>query len=348
MALFHRPLPRTLEAALRDLEEPNKLVRRSAVADLSRHAREEATEPIIAALLKALRDEDPIVRTEAAYALGDARASDALPALLVAVDDNISPVRQAAIDALGLIGDSRATGRLLRALDDERPDVRFQAVIALGRVSPKEGLEGVLRAADDEDGHVRYIAIRVAEELSKQTRDDYVGRLELDARVRKEATRWLDDEDQHVRLAAAILLARTGDTSGSAVLLDVVEDRIDAVEPEDEAAAIELVASLDLQEAIPALERRAFGLKRFITERHAWGARVALARMGHQRAKQSILQDLRAWSRDRRTAAATAAGRAHLSEARQQLERMRGDIELAEQDAVEEALALLEGERGRA
>ena len=85
MALFHRPLPRTLEASLRDLEEPNKLVRRSAIKDLARHSREEATDQIVAALLKALRDDDPLVRTEAAYSLGDARARDALPALLMAV-----------------------------------------------------------------------------------------------------------------------------------------------------------------------------------------------------------------------------------------------------------------------
>ena len=346
MALFHRPLPRTLEASLRDLEESNKLVRRSAVHDLARHSREEATEEIVSALLKALRDEDPLVRTEAAYSLGDARARDALPALLAAVDDRASMVRQAAIDALGLIGDSRATGRLLRAIDDERPDVRFQAVIALGRVSPTEGLEGVIRAGRDEDYHVRYIAVRVAEELSRDPARDPGATLDLDPRIRNEAESWLKDDDTHVRLAAAILLARAGSDAGADMLLDVIEDLIQPVEPEDEAAAIELAATLDLREAIPGLEKRAFGLKRLVQERHTWGARVALARMGHKRARTSIIRDLRAWSRDRRTAAATAAGHAGLVEAREQLERMRGNAELAEQDAVEEALALLQDRGG--
>lgn len=342
MALFHRPLPRTLDASIRDLSEKSPMVRRSAIQDLGRHSREEATPQIIEALLGALRDEDPLVRTEAAYCLGDARAKEALAALLVAVDDPHSLVRQAAIDALGMIGDTRATGRLLRALKDERPDVRFQAVIALGRVSPKDGMEGVLRAVKDEDHHVRYIAIRVAEELSREkTASGIATKVELPQAISENVSGWMRDEDAHVRLAAAILLGRAGISEGADELLDAIEDAIPSVEPEDEVAAIELAGTLGLREAIPALERRAFGLKRLIRERHSWAARVALVRLGHGRARQSILADLRAWSRERRTAAVTAAARAGMSEALGIIESMQGDHERAEQDAVEEALQIL-------
>jgi len=341
MALFHRPLPRTLEAAIRDLKEKNPSVRRSAIQDLGRHSREQATKRIVDTLLEALRDDDPVVRTEAAYCLGDAKAREALPALLVAVDDRHSLVRQAAIDALGTIGDSRATGRLLRALDDERPDVRFQAVIALGRVSPQDGLDGVLRAAQDEDQHVRYIAIRVAEELSPSEGAGPAARVTLLERVAEQLPEWLHDSDAHVRLAAAILLGRSGSDDGALEIIAAVHNRIPSLEPEDEVAAIELAGSLKLEDAIPALERRAFGLKRLVTERHAWAARVALVRLGDERARQSILRDLRGWSRDRRTAAATAAAQAGMTEAREIIEAMRGDYEKAEQEAVDEALELL-------
>ena len=341
MPLFHRPLPRTLEASIRDLKEKNPVVRRSAIRDLGRHAREQTTPAIVDALLDALRDADPLVRTEAAYCLGDAEAKEALPALLVAVDDPHSGVRQAAIDALGTIGDSRATGRLMRALEDERPDVRFQAVIALGRVSPGEGKNAVMRAVEDEDHHVRYIAIRVAEELSREEHTGLDTRVVLPEPFASQAPSWLQDEDSHVRLAAAILLGRSGSDAGGEEIMAAVDDRLLALEPEDEVAAIELAGTLGLEEAIPALERRAFGLKRLITERHAWAARIALVRLGSKRARRAILQDLRSWSRNRRTAAVTAAARAGLVEALETIESMRGDYERAEQEAVDEALELL-------
>ncbi len=339
MALFHRPLPRTLDAALRDLKEKNAVVRRSAIQDLGRHAREEATPPIVDALLDALRDEDPLVRTEAAYCLGDAEATRALPALLLAVDDPHSLVRQAAIDALGTIGDSRATGRLMRALEDDRPDVRFQAVIALGRVSPESGIDAVLLAMRDEDHHVRYIAVRAVEEIA--TKDLAGGPPVLPARVASLVPDWLNDDDPHVRLAAAILLGRCGNDAGADHLLQAIDDQIRPLEPEDEAAAIELAGTLGLRRAILGLERRAFGLMRWVKERHSWSARVALVRLGHARARHAILSDLGSWSRDQRTAAVTAAGQAGITEAIEIIEAMRGDHEKAVQEAVDEALELL-------
>jgi len=341
MALFHRPLPRTLDASIRDLKEKNPVVRRSAIQDLGRHAREEPTPEILDALREALRDDDPLVRTEAAYCLGDAKASEALPALLVAVDDRHSMVRQAAIDALGTIGDSRATGRLVRALDDDRPDVRFQAVIALGRVSPKDGVEAVIRAMEDEDHHVRYIAVRAAEELVTEKGNGVTQHVELPEAIAERAPTWLQDENSHVRLAAAILLGRSGSDAGAEELFNAVDDRMYKLEPEDEAAAIELAGTLGLQDTIPSLERRAFGLKRLVRERHTWTARIALVRLGNARARRSILSDLQAWSRDTRTAAVTAAAKAGLTEAIETIEAMRGDHERAEQEAVDEALELL-------
>jgi hypothetical protein len=75
----------------------------------------------------------------------------------------------------------------------------------------------------------------------------------------------------------------------------------------------------------------------------SWHARVALAELGHARAKAAILRGLSAWSRDARTLAVAAAGRARLQEARAELERMRGAPERAEPDAVTDALASIDG-----
>ncbi len=339
MALFHRPLPRTLPAALRDIEDKKIEVRRSAVQDLARYTDSQSPE-VLAALQKALRDTDPVVRTDAAYALGDAKAVDALAALMVAMDDAQTAVRQAAIDALGQIGDRRATARLLRATEDERPDVRFQALIALARVSREDGVEAVLRGARDPDAHVRYISVRLVEELFASPEGTSGPEVTLDDRFRTAAEGWLRDEDATVRVAAGILLARAGDGRGSDMLVDVLEDRV-AVAPEDEEAAVLLAGSMGIQAAVPALERRAFGLRKLVRDRHAWQSLVSLAALGHERARKAILRDLDAWSRERRTQGVVAAGRARMSEARPVIERMMGDETKADPAAVQDALELL-------
>ena len=69
---------------------------------------------------------------------------------------------------------------------------------------------------------------------------------------------------------------------------------------------------------------------------------MALAELGHARAKALILRGLSAWSRDARTLAVAAAGRARMQEAREILQRMAGSPERAEPDAVSDALAAID------
>jgi HEAT repeat protein len=341
--MFHRPLPRTIEAALRDVRDANQRVRRSAIVDLARHARQAAPEPIQIALQKSLTDPDPMVRAEAAYALGDAKVTAALPALLMAIDDESPRVRQGAIDALGEIGDTRATSRLVRALHDERADVRFQAILSLSRVSEEHARESVFELAHDDDPLVRYIAVRVAEELCPGGKGAPASHIELDARTQEAALTWLQDIEETVRVAAAILLARGGNMIGERYLLAAVEGRVTGLDVEDEAAAVELVGVLRLQNAVPALERRAFGMmKRWRRETCSWLALVSLAKLGHERARRQILRDLTAWSRERRTMAVAAAGMARLTDATDLILGMRGDDRKADPEAVSEALGQLQ------
>jgi HEAT repeat protein len=330
------PLPRTLSAALADVTEPRAEVRVSAVRDLVRQDDAHRAE-VVAALSRALRDDVPAVRSAAALALADLEASEALAALLVTVEDDDPAVRQSAITALGEIGDPRASERLRRALGDDRPEVRFQAIIALPRVDPESTAHVVERGLADADAKIRYVALRVAEERAET--DGSALPVALLDRARER----LRDDDASVRAAAAILLARAGDRAGVDVLLQIVDGRLRTPEPEDEAAAVELAGELGLGDARPALERRAFGLARIARETFAWQARVALARLGHHRARREILGGLAAWSRDRRTLAVAAVGRARLVEARSLLEEMRGRPDRAEPSAVEEALAALSG-----
>jgi HEAT repeat protein len=325
---------RTLVAALRDLDEASVAVRVSAIADLVHHATD-ARSQVVARLEQALRSDHAAVRGAAALALADLRAVESLPPLLFAVEDDDAHVRQMALTALGEIGDGRARERLRRALGDERPEVRFQAIVAFVRVAPDEADSALMQALSDADPNVRYIGLRAAEEHADSS-DTALSSLILE-RVRS----ILGDPEPRVRAAAAILLARTGDRTGEAVLLDVVAGRLRTSEPEDEAEAVELAGALRLDRAVLDLERRAFGLRRLASETFAFQARVSLAKMGHARAGREILRDLSGWSRHRRTLAVAAAGRARLGEALPLIEAMRGRDDRADQAAVNDALTSL-------
>ncbi|HEY6077889.1 MAG TPA: hypothetical protein VIW29_03760 [Polyangiaceae bacterium] len=144
-----------------------------------------------------------------------------------------------------------------------------------------------------------------------------------------------------MQLSAAILLAVLGDAAGHERLIAVVNERRRIKHPEDEVIAVELCGELGLSQATPGLERRAFGVLGGRTP-VSWHARVALAELGHARARSAIMRGLSAWSRDARTLAVAAAGRARLAEAREILQGMVGFPERAEPEAVSEALTSIE------
>ncbi len=335
--MFQAPqLPRTLAASLRDVGSNKPTVRESAVRDLVKHA-EDARDEVVRALERALRDDEaPAVRSAAALGLADVGGTEALPALLVAMEDADVHVRQMAITALGEIGDSRATERLRRALADSRAEVRFQAVIAFVRVCKDHAaiVEALLARMKDADPLVCHIALRVAEEVAERNGG------EIDSSVLERAKELLEHKAPLVRVAAAIALARAGSRLGTKVLVALVNRTIAIDDAEDEAAAIELVGELGLEEARVGLEKRAFGgiLGR---DRHAWHARVALARMGHERAVREIMRELDSWDRTKRTLAVAAIGRAKIREAEPILKTMLRDPSRAEPYTVEDALAAL-------
>lgn len=336
--MFRPPqLPRTLEAALRDVKSTKPSARAESARELAAHA-DVDRERVVRSLEEALRnDVDPSVRSAAALALADVNAAEALPSLLVAVEDDDADVRQMAITALGEIGDARATTRLQRALSDERPEVRFQAVIAFPRVCPErsDAIAALLKATHDEDALVCHIAIRMAEELGSDDEG-------VEQAVLTRARSLVRHASPAVRIAAAILLARAGEPDGREILAQVARGELTTSDGEDEAAAIELCGELRVESARPGLERRAFGRAfGLVRDRFAWNARVALARMGHERATREIVRDLSAWDRDRRTLAVAAVGRARIASARPLIEAMRGDEARADRGAVDEALAAL-------
>jgi HEAT repeat protein len=343
------PLPRNLEASFRDLASDKPAVRAAAIRDVVSHSlRSDATRArAVPALERALKgDADPRVRAAAAVGLADVGASEALPGLLVAVEDDDAGVRQMALTALGEIGDARAAQRLERALRDERPEVRYQAVIAYARVAADDApavAAALAHALDDGDPAVRYIAMRVAEEHQTD------GRAVRDDALTSRADGLLRSDDLAVAVVAALYLAPLAHAEARAVVLDVVADRRRTPELEDEQACIELAGRLGFRDAIPSLERRVWGARRAVRsllswgagagERCAWHARIALARMGHARARAEILADLGSWRRGTREAAVVSAGLARLAEARDVMQGLGGSVDAALLDEALGALA---------
>jgi HEAT repeat protein len=332
-----RSLPRTLEAALRDLRHAKNETRISALRDLVRLAETEHRARALSALCEVMdSDAELHVRAAAALALGDADAKESREALLAAARTGPVQVREMALAALGetsQASDREVLGLLEAARSDPAPELRFQALIALNRIAHDTLLEQLVDASRDLDAEVRQIAYRLAEEHVLEG-------VPLLEPLRQRARASLRDEVPSVRLAAAILLARVGDKCGADVIRAVVErtDRVASLE--DEQAALELAGELQLSEARPALMRRAFGFFGLFRDPLAWHARVALARLGDPQAKAAILRGLSAFTRDARTIAVAAAGRARLHEARAILQRMTPAE--ADPDTVAEALSEIE------
>lgn len=333
------PLPRTLEAALRDAEHTRVDVRLAALSDLKRHARKGEASARATLLRRLAADPEPQVRAGAALALADIDAREALEGLVAATSDSDAAVRQMALLGVGELADPEhqaACTAALRGLVDRLAAVRYQAVVALARLRGEGALESLLVGTRDADPEVRHVAFRVAEEIFGGKPAEQVP-LVLAQRARGA----LRDDSRAVQLSAAILLAVLGEEPGRERLVEVINARQRITHGEDEVIAIELCGELRLREATPGLERRAFGLWSGRTP-VSWHARVALAELGHARARFVIVRGLSAWSRDARTLAVAAAGRARLVEAREILHAMQGAPDRAEPEAVSEALASID------
>jgi energy-coupling factor transporter ATP-binding protein EcfA2 len=125
--------------------------------------------------LRALKDEDPWVRSRAAVALGRLGATDpqTLETLREALKDEDPGVRSRAAVALGRLGatDPQTLETLREALKDEDPGVRGSAAEALGRLgaTDPQTLQALREALKDEDPGVRDQVFNVLWEISERT-----------------------------------------------------------------------------------------------------------------------------------------------------------------------------------
>jgi HEAT repeat protein len=94
--------------------------------------------PAVEPLVVALKDNNPIVRRNAAVALGKIKDASAVNPLITALKDENPIVRRNAAMALGEIKDTSAVEPLTAALKDDSPIVRKKAAIALKEMGKPE------------------------------------------------------------------------------------------------------------------------------------------------------------------------------------------------------------------
>ena len=339
------PLPRTAAAALRDTGHARAAVRLSAVADLARAAEGDESAACVDRLIELVeRYPDVEVRARSALALADAGARRGVPSLVRAAGGNEPRVRQMALVALGELaeaGDADVVAALASAFESEAPALRFQALVGAGRLLPRAELGTWLdRALDDPESRLRYIACRIIEER-------FFASAEADEEERRvwqtRLARCLDDAELDVALAASLVLAPRGVEAARTRLVDALNRRRSFPQAEDEQAAIELCAELGLDAARPGLYGRAFGGVLGGASALAFQARVALARMGDERARRHILRGLSSFRRSVRAQSIAAAGLARLEAARPRLLELRRVVRDVDRQSVADALSALDG-----
>jgi HEAT repeat protein len=342
------PLPRSLAATLRDAVHPKARVRLSALADLVRWAQADEREPCAARLLALLEaDTDVEVRAAAALACADAGLREGLPTLLRVTASGPPRVAQMALVAIGELAsasDAEALVAVRGALASDAPALRFQGLVAAGRLLPLEELAAHVSAAfADGEAKLRYIACRIVEERFFAEPDAASSSADASRlALAQQLERLLTDPDVDVKIAAAVLLAPRGSMAARGVLVQALNARRSFAHVDDEQAAIELCAELGLDAARPGLSARAFGGAWLGSSPLAFQARVALARLGDERAKLHILRGLSSWSRNVRAQCVAAAGLARLEAARPRLLEMRRDERVVDARSVTEALLALD------
>ena len=109
---------------------------------------------IVPALIKALKDEDRIVREKSAKFLGILPDQIAVPYLVEALKDMHYPTRREAAVALGRIGDRSAVPALVRPFEDDGEDgqVRKRAAWALGEIKDRAAVPALIKGLSRTSG----------------------------------------------------------------------------------------------------------------------------------------------------------------------------------------------------
>jgi HEAT repeat protein len=158
------PLPEVQHACAHALEAIKKPGRFGRPARRLRKM-EDASDAPVGDLVGRLEDPDPLVREEAARALGRIGSAEAVDALVQRLVDRTSAIRSDAALALGDIGDPRAIPALTQGLSDGSPEVQDACARALGDVGGRQAVRHLLRLLEEK--HPDRVTASTAEAVSK-------------------------------------------------------------------------------------------------------------------------------------------------------------------------------------
>jgi bilin biosynthesis protein len=109
-------------------------VRCAVIGALGHVAQEQTDEKSCNMLVSALTDPEPLIRTEAAAALGQVDYPAAVPQLILALQDIDLDVRKAAINSLGKMGNPMAKEPLQALLNDPQEVIKVLAKLAIAQI----------------------------------------------------------------------------------------------------------------------------------------------------------------------------------------------------------------------
>ncbi len=201
----------TKDASVNDLIEKmrnvNKDIREDAIKALVQKG-----QLAIEALIEALQDNNPMVRKNAAWALGEIRDTLAVEPLISKLPDKAHEVREYAAGALGKIKDNRAVEPLSNTLKDKNLDVRLTVIASLGEIKDTSAVLPLIESLQDTITNVRRYA---AEALG----------IIQDNRAVKSLIVALEDKYISVGAMAAWALGEIKDTCATQPLIRVLMER---------------------------------------------------------------------------------------------------------------------------
>jgi HEAT repeat protein len=195
----HVAPPELIDALLRAVDDENPKVRSEAIYTLGTIAKAPLADAQSAQLIKALDHYDPAIRAAAGRVIGRLNVASAGDALLKAVNDSQAPVRHAAMRALGQIHDQRSAPALTAQLNFYgKGEGAWSALDALAHLADPSSVPLFKARLADKDPFLRRAA---AEGLGRTGDTSELPALEIGAG---------NDVSEMVRAAMAFALQKLG------------------------------------------------------------------------------------------------------------------------------------------
>ncbi|HCE46800.1 MAG TPA: hypothetical protein DET40_24910 [Lentisphaeria bacterium] len=209
-----------------------------------------AVEPLI----KALKDNDPVIRAETAEVLGGIGDKRALDPLIGMLKDGNPDVRQQAVKALGRMGSKRAVEPLAACLKDPSRDIRLEAVEALKSLADEWAFRPLVKSLKDSDAVIRKETVKALlltggaravepfleylEDPAAKSKVEVIRALGVlgDKRALEQLVICLKDKDPVIRMWSVEALRRIGDERAVGPLKKCLDDSDPGVREKTAAA----------------------------------------------------------------------------------------------------------------